>query len=122
MNARGEPQQAWQDDYRDTAGKRRSKQFARKKDAETWLIQAAYQVTQGIHTPERATVTVRSAADTWVKRAEAEGLERATEQAYRGLANNHVVPLLGGIKLSRLTRPGAIPGRGGVQPIQSHGG
>lgn len=105
MNARGEPQQAWQVDYRDTAGKRRSKQFARKKAAETWLTEAAYQVTQGTHTPDRDTVTVKSAADAWVKRAEAEGLERATVQAYRGLANHHVVPLLGRIKLSRLTRP-----------------
>jgi integrase len=104
-DARGEQRQAWLVDYRDSAGKRRAKQFARKKDAETWSTQAAWHVTQGTHTPDSATVSVEGAADIWIKRAEAEGLERATVQAYRGLAKHHVVPALGSVKLSRLTRP-----------------
>jgi integrase len=58
-----------------------------------------------VHTPDTATVSVKQAADIWIKRAEAEGLERATVQAYRGLTRHHVIPLLGGTKLSRLTRP-----------------
>lgn len=102
---RGEPKQAWLVDYRDAAGKRRAKQFSRKKDAEAWSTQAAYEVSRGFHTADSETVTIREAADLWVKRAEAEGLERATVQAYRGLARLHVVPLLGPTKLSRLTRP-----------------
>lgn len=104
-DARGEQRQAWLVDYRDTAGRRRAKQFARKKDADAWLTQAVWQVSQGTHTPDSATVTVKQAAEIWIARAEAEGLERATVQAYRGLANLHVVPLLGSVKLSRLSRP-----------------
>lgn len=104
-DGRGEQRQAWLVDYKDAAGKRRSKQFARKRDAEAWQTSTAWHVTQGTHTPDSATVTVEEAADIWQKRAEAEGLERATVQAYRGLANLHVIPLLGGTKLSRLTRP-----------------
>jgi len=104
-NQRGDPQQAWLVDYRDAAGKRRSKQFSRKKDAEAWSTSTAWHVTQGTHTADSATVTVKEAAEIWLKRAEAEGLERATIQAYRGIARLHVIPLLGALKLSRLTRP-----------------
>jgi integrase len=104
-NPKGEQQQAWLVDYRDSAGKRRAKQFARKKDAEAWSTQAAWHVTQGTHTPDSTTVSIEAAAEIWIKRAEAEGLERATVQAYRGLAKHHVVPALGSVKLSRLTRP-----------------
>ncbi len=105
-DGKGEARQAWLVDYRDSAGKRRAKQFARKKDAELWSTTAAWQVSQGAHTPESATISVAQAAAIWVKRAETEGLERATVQAYRGLANLHVTPLIGGTKLGRLTRPG----------------
>lgn len=104
-DSRGERRQAWLVDYRDTAGTRRSKQFARKKDAEAWSTSTAWHVSQGTHTPDSATVSVAEAARIWLNRAEAEGLERATVQAYRGLANLHVIPLLGSTKLSRLSRP-----------------
>ena len=104
-DSKGEQRQAWLADYRDAAGKRRARQFGRKKDAETWLTQAAWQVSQGTHIADSATTTVEAAAKVWIQRAEAEGLERATIQAYRGLANHHVVPFLGSAKLSRLTRP-----------------
>ncbi len=104
-DGKGEARQAWLVDYRDAAGVRRAKQFTRKKDAEAWSTTAAWQVSQGTHTPESDTISVAQAAAIWVKRAETEGLERATVQAYRGLANLHVTPLLGATKLSRLTRP-----------------
>ena len=61
-SANGEAKTAWLVDYRDQAGKRRSKQFARKKDAESWLVSAAWQVSQGTHTHDRDSVTVREAA------------------------------------------------------------
>ena len=104
-NRTGERQHAWLVDYRDSAGNRRFKQFARKRDADVWATQAAYQVSQGTHTADAATISVKDAAELWVERAEDEGLERATVQAYRGLARHHVIPLLGQTKLSRLTPP-----------------
>jgi integrase len=104
-NSRGEPQQAWLVDYRDSAGKRRAKQFSRKRDAEAWATSAAWQVSQGVHTADSQSVTVATAAELWIKRAEAEGRERSTVKQYRELARLHIIPLIGAEKLSRLTMP-----------------
>lgn len=104
-DARGEARQAWQVDYRDAAGKRRSKQFSRKKEAEVWSTQAAWQVCQGVHTPDSKSITVAAAADLWIAKAKAEGRERSTVKQYRELARLHVVPLIGAEKLSKLSMP-----------------
>lgn len=101
----GALKQAWLVDYRDQAGKRRAKQFARKKDAEAWSVGAAWQVSQGVHTADSQSVTVAIAAKQWIKKAEAEGRERGTVDQYDQLARLHIVPLIGAEKLSRLTRP-----------------
>ena len=101
----GTAKQAWQVDYRDQAGQRRSKQFARKKDAEAWFTQAGWEVSKGIHTADSQSVTVAAAADLWIARVEADDRERSTVDQYKRLARLHVKPLIGGEKLSRLTRP-----------------
>lgn len=101
----GTAKSAWLVDYKDQAGKRRAKQFARKKDAEAWLVGAAWQVSQGVHTADSQSVTVAAAADLWIKKAEAEGRERGTIVQYGQLARKHIVPFIGAEKLSRLTRP-----------------
>lgn len=101
----GTEKSSWLVDYRDQAGKRRAKTFARKKDAEAWLTQAAWEVTKGVHTADSQSVTVKAAADIWVRKAEQEGRERSTIQQYRGLADLHIVPLIGGERLTKLTRP-----------------
>lgn len=102
---KGLPKQAWIVDYRDQAGKRRAKQFARKKDAEAWFTQAGWEVSKGVHTPDSQSTTVAKAADLWIEKAEQEKRERGTIEQYRGLANLHIKPLLGAEKLSRLSRP-----------------
>jgi integrase len=101
----GEQRQAWLVDYRDSTGKRRAKQFARKKDAEAWSTETAHQVRAGTHIADSVSGTVAEAAKLWVSRAEMEGRERSTVRAYEQLARIHVVPFLGGVKLSQLTRP-----------------
>jgi integrase len=105
INPRGEPQQAWQVDYRDSAGKRRSKQFSRKKDAEAWSTQTAWQVTQGTHTPDSISITVKKAAEQWLERARREELEPTTIAAYDQHVRLHIGPLCGTVKLSQLTAP-----------------
>ncbi len=60
----GELKQAWLVDYRDNSGARRAKQFTRKKDAEAWQTEAAWQVSQGTHTPGSQSITVAKAAET----------------------------------------------------------
>ncbi|MEJ6594675.1 tyrosine-type recombinase/integrase [Parasphingorhabdus sp.] len=101
----GTSKQAWLVDYRDQAGRRRFKQFARKKDADAWITTAAWEVSKGLHTPDSQSVTVSIAADLWIGKAEAEDRERGTIEQYRQLARLHIKPLLGAERLSRLTRP-----------------
>ncbi|AMG74215.1 tyrosine-type recombinase/integrase [Sphingopyxis granuli] len=102
---KGEEKTAWLVDYRDGSGARRFKQFSRKKDADAWLTSAAWQVSQGTHTPDSQSITVAQACDIWIAAAESKGRERGTIQQYRQLADLHIAPLIGAEKLSRLTQP-----------------
>lgn len=104
-DARGEARQAWLVDYRDSAGKRRAKQFDRKRDAEGWATQAAWQVSQGVHTADSQSVTIKQAGDVWIARVEADDRERATVDNYRAILNRHIAPLIGAERLSRLNMP-----------------
>lgn len=101
----GTPKQAWLVDYRDQTGKRRAKQFSRKKDAEAWFTQAGWEVSKGVHTPDSQSVTLATAADLWIKRVQADGRERSTIDQYKRLSRLHIKPLLGAERLSRLSRP-----------------
>ncbi|WP_265570851.1 tyrosine-type recombinase/integrase [Sphingomicrobium nitratireducens] len=105
MDSRGEARQAWLVDYRDAFGTRRAKQFARKKDAEAWATKASWEVSQGIHTPDSQSITVKAAADLWIKAAEANGRERSTIKQYKELKRLHIIPLIGDERLSQLTMP-----------------
>lgn len=101
----GEEKTAWLVDYRDGAGKRRFKQFARKKDADAWITEAAWEVSKGVHTADSQSVTVAAAADLWIKAAEGNERERGTVEQYRTIARLHIVPLIGAERLSKLSRP-----------------
>ena len=101
----GETKTAWLVDYRDQSGKRRAKQFARKKQAEEYAARAQNEVRQGTHTHDRDSITVAVAADLWIAAAEAERLERSTTKRYRELAELHIKPRLGELKLTALTKP-----------------
>ncbi|MBB6190560.1 integrase [Sphingobium wenxiniae] len=101
----GSEKTGWQVDYVDQAGNRRRKQFTRKKEADAWLTTAAYQVTQGTHTPDSQTITIAKAADLWIKRGQREKLEASTLAAYDQHVRLHIVPMCGDRKLSQITRP-----------------
>ena len=105
IDGKGAPRQAWLVDYRDSGGKRRAKQFARKKDAEAWSTQAAYQVSQGTHTPDSISIAMKKAAKQWVERARRDGLEPTTISAYDQHVRLHIVPMCGEMRLSQLTTP-----------------
>ncbi len=103
--ANGEEKTAWLVDYRDGSGARRFKQFARKKDADAWITEAAWEVSKGVHTADSQSVTVAAAADLWIKAAEGNERERGTVEQYRTIARLHIVPLIGAERLSKLSRP-----------------
>ncbi len=102
----GTEKTAWVVDYQDQAGKRRLKTFKTRKAADSWATDTLYQVKAGTHTPESASITVAEAAENWIKRAELEGRERSTIAQYRQHVEYHINPLIGNVKLSKLTAPG----------------
>ena len=101
----GSPKQAWQVDYRDQSGKRRSKQFTKKKEAEAWQVKTAGEVAHGTHTPDSASVSVERAAQLWLDTVRAAGREHTTVAAYEQHVRLHIVPECGATKLSHLTAP-----------------
>lgn len=96
---------SWQADYRDNAGKRRSRQFAKKSDADAFLLKARHEVGQGTHVAASASKTFSEVADMWLDKAEADGRERATVTRYRQTYSLYVKPKLGSLKLSAITPP-----------------
>jgi integrase len=104
--AKGEHREAWQVSFVDQRGKRRCRQFDRKKAADGFLVTARGQVTEGTYSPDSTSVSVAEAAVLWLERCEREGLEKSTLTGYRSHVRHHIGPLLGTAKLSRLTRPG----------------
>jgi integrase len=103
--AKGVEQEAWVVDYVDQSGKRRNKQFDRKKSADDFDTTARNEMRAGIHTPDSTSVTVGEAGDRWIKACESVGLERTTVDAYRTHVDLHIKPFLGTRKLSQLTIP-----------------
>ena len=103
--AKGEAKEAWVVDYVDGAGKRRLKTFSKKKEADAYETTAKHELAQGTHTPDSASVTVAEAAERWLKTCESRDypVERSTLAFYEQTVRLHIVPAIGGTKLSKLT-------------------
>lgn len=102
---KGIHQRPWQVDYRDGGGHRRSKQFATKKEADTFYATAAVEVREGVHVPDKATVSVAMAGGLWITTGESAGLERTTIDQRRQHLRLHIAPLIGAVKLNKLNVP-----------------
>ena len=96
---------AWIVDYLDASGRRRAKQFSRKKDAEAFRTKAGWEVSQGTHTPDSQSITIAKAGENWIARAQREDLETSTVKQYREHLKLHIEPRLGGRRLNQLTKP-----------------
>jgi len=101
----GEVKTAWICDYIDQNGKRHIKTFSRQRDARDWLDQTTGEVREGIHTPERQSITVAEAAELWIENAKLNEREKSTLRQYRNHVDLHIAPRIGGVKLARLTSP-----------------
>jgi integrase len=99
---KGETRQAWILDYVDQDGDRHIRTFERKKDADAYHDTVRTDVRKGVHTAPSKSITVAEAAESWIKRVEAEGRERGTLAQYRQHVNLHIAPRLGRIKLANL--------------------
>jgi integrase len=93
---------AWVADYFDQAGKRHIKTFRTKGEARDWLPETQINVKTGTHRSERATPTVKAAAEAWVRRGEAEQKERSTLVQRRQHIDLHILPLGADTKLSKV--------------------
>jgi integrase len=92
----------------DQHGIDRTRQFDLKRDADAFRIRAESEVLSGVHTADRASITVREAADLWIATAQGNRRDAGTIKSYSELARLHVVPLIGTEKLSRLTQPKVV--------------
>jgi len=101
----GETKSAWVVDYFDQQGVRRLKTFAKKKEAEEWRTTALFEVKQGTHTADSASITVGDAGERWLRNAEQDGLEKSTTRQYRQHLDLHIRPYIGHKKLSELSVP-----------------
>jgi integrase len=100
----GEEREAWIADFTDQNGARHQPQFARRKDADAWLVRARAQVQGGTYTPDSTSVTIGEACELWLDRAAAEGLEFGTQQQYREHKVHVLAVIDDKLKLSRLTQ------------------
>ena len=101
----GEEREAWVMEYSDGKGNRHLETFARKKDADARQDQVKVDVRAGVHVAAHKSVTVAEAGESWIKATEAKGRERSTVKQYREHLNQHIVPIIGRLKLSDLNVP-----------------
>jgi integrase len=104
-NADGSQGEAWVAAYTDFEGKRRIRSFEKKRDADAFHASVAGELRAGLHVPDSQSVTIAEAGRLWLEGGEAAGLERSTLDYYRQHLDRHIIPLLGAMKLSRLTVP-----------------
>ncbi len=96
---------AWVVRYTDQGGARHLKTFKTKKEADAEETKIRYEVSHGTHTADSASVTVAEAAERWIRGREIDGVERSTRDQYRQHIDLHINPLVGTVKLSKLTTP-----------------
>ena len=104
-NRDGSLSESWLVDYTDQHGRRHTKAFDRRKDADDYHATVAVDVRQGIHLADRDSITVAEAGRLWLETGDGAGLERTTLDAYRQRLELHIMPLLGAMKFWQLTVP-----------------
>jgi integrase len=104
-NQDGSKGQAWVAAYTDHEGKRRLRTFETKQAADSFHVGVTGELRAGTHVPDSQSVTVAEAGRLWLKRCEADGLEQSTVDYYEQHLERHIIPVIGPVKLSRLTVP-----------------
>lgn len=100
---KGEPKSAWVVDYVDAGGKRRLKTFKLKKAADAFAASTTVEISQGVHVAEGASATVEAASRKWITAITADGLERSSIEDYERTLRLHILPFIGGLRLTALT-------------------
>ena len=98
----------WQVDYKDGQGKRRSKQFRTKREADAYDTRVRGELAAGTHVAESQSKTVKEIGELWLQRAIINKLEPSTVRQYKQHLDLHIVPLIGDMKVVRLTSPAIV--------------
>ena len=102
---KGETKEAWIVDYRDLGGKKRLKTFDTRKQAVNFSATTHIDLKNGIHIPDRTSVTVAQAGKLWLFTNEEGGLEPYSIKRNRQHLNSHIVPRIGAKRLNELNVP-----------------
>jgi integrase len=104
-NSNGSQGEAWIAAYTDREGKRRIRSFEKRHEAVAYHASVSTELRSGMHVPDSQSITVAEAGRLWLRSCEAASLERTTLDDYRQHLERHIIPLIGAMKLSRLTVP-----------------
>ena len=104
----GETGEAWVADYK-ANGKRHLKTFRTRKEAVAFSNKAGVEISEGRHVADSVSITVAEAAAIWIKavelgRGDNPPAEQSTLRQYRSHLKHHILPTIGKVKLSQLTR------------------
>jgi integrase len=92
-------------DYKDSSGTRRARQFKTAAAAKDFETTARVELRDGVHVADRQSITIAEAGELWLTRCRSDNLELSTLNYYEQHLNLHIIPHIGKVKLSRLTRP-----------------
>jgi len=94
-------------DFKDQQGKRRTKQFGKRKNAEAWMHRTLSKIEDGVYVHDSSSITVEDAGNLWLEAVEFERQRRpVTLNGYKSVLKNHICDEnigIGHIKLSNLT-------------------
>ena len=107
------PDNRWRARYRDEAGKEHARHFDRKVDAQRWLDAITASVVRGDYVdPKLGRTTVAAYVQAWLP---AQPVRDSSRRAYGSYLRNHLLPALGEIRLSAVTRTQVLAFRRGVE-------
>lgn len=105
----GSVTQSWRVTYTDQTGRIRTKSFPKRSAAKEFQETVTTAVLAGTHVHDRDSLTVREAAKAWLTACEngrdgRKPVEPHTLRVYKGHVDNHIVPRIGALLVSKVRK------------------
>jgi integrase len=101
----GKTKKAWVYEWKDLKGKKRLKTFKTKKQAQDFESTTRIDIKNGTHIADGDSITVAQAGELWLASCQEDELKRSSIARNRQHVKLHINPLLGSIKLNKITVP-----------------